>query len=283
MTDTIATPVGAAAPTSESRHRADVARLTLQLRQALAEAEAAEGQIALAQQTACSELRRRLDELQEQRRAVLDAEVARREAAGTAAIAAAQRQVDDMLAAGSQVTVANPFAPPIAAGLVVLQPSPGAPLQPSAVVIDIDTLARVCAMVVTEVLEHGFQSWSTVRRARLDDLRPERAHAPRWFLHQMLADGSSAGQQIAGDTFLVHDRGVIGALGAKNQFTRFYIDGNDLVAEWLLDEVRLGDARSITLEAVWYAQGEPGALYGLYADLAGGEMHARDPRPLRSA
>ncbi len=139
------------------------------------------------------------------------------------------------------------------------------------------------AVGVTEVLEHGFQSWSTVRRARLDDLRPERAHAPRWFLHQMLADGSSAGQQIAGDTFLVHDRGVIGALGAKNQFTRFYIDGNDLVAEWLLDEVRLGDARSITLEAVWYAQGEPGALYGLYADLAGGEMRARDPRPLRSA
>ncbi|MEI8238746.1 MAG: hypothetical protein WCI22_04945 [Actinomycetota bacterium] len=156
MTDTIATPFGAAAPTSESRHRADVARLTLQLRQALAEAEAAEGQIALAQQTACSELRRRLDELQEQRRAVLDAEVARREAAGTAAIAAAQRQVDDMLAAGSQVTVANPFAPPIAAGLVVLQPSPGAPLQPSAVVIDIDTLARVCAMVVTEVLEQRY-------------------------------------------------------------------------------------------------------------------------------
>src|SRR5436305_727733 len=27
----------------------------------------------------------------------------------------------------------------------------------------------------TQVLEHGYQSWSVVRRCRLDDIRPERA------------------------------------------------------------------------------------------------------------
>jgi len=96
MSDTIAS---ASAPQVDSTdhaadsQRAAIARVTLQLRQTIAAAEGVERQIALARQTACDELRTRLDALQEQRRQMLELEVQRREADAAATVAPAHRQV----------------------------------------------------------------------------------------------------------------------------------------------------------------------------------------------
>src|SRR5271154_5184710 len=52
--------------------------------------------------------------------------------------------------------------------------------------------AHIDEVTVTAMLEHGFQSWSTVRRCSPGDVRVERAESPRWFRAQVLADRSSA-------------------------------------------------------------------------------------------
>jgi len=141
MSDTIAS---ASAPQVDSTdhaadsQRAAIARVTLQLRQTIAAAEGVERQIALARQTACDELRTRLDALQEQRRQMLELEVQRREADAAATVAPAHRQVAPSVDA------------PATTSLVPVQPPTGS------VMVDVDTLARVCAMVVTEVLEQRY-------------------------------------------------------------------------------------------------------------------------------
>jgi alpha-galactosidase len=133
---------------------------------------------------------------------------------------------------------------------------------------------------VGEMIEHGFQSWSTVRRTSPGDVRPERAEAPRWFRSQMLADRDSAGRTLCGDTFLVHDRGVVGFLTAKQSFGSIVVQPDGAArAVWLFDDVTIGPG-SVQLDPLWIATGDPGPLYSTYARLAGKLMAARAPRPL---
>lgn len=144
-----------------------------------------------------------------------------------------------------------------------------------------DRVAVIFHRDVREIVEHGFQSWSTVRRARVDDVRPERAEAPRWFRGQMLADRDGAGIELAGDTFLIHREGVIGFLGARRSFTRCRVDSAGHVeVHWLLDGIQLRAGESVELDPLWDAVGSPGELYSRYAALAGEFMGARRPRPV---
>jgi hypothetical protein len=153
-------------PVHQQADRAALAMLTLRLRAAHAEAEAAEQQIAVAEETARRELRRRLDALREQRREVLEAEVSRAQLEAAAMIEAAHSQARALIGADVEVDVESVDRIDVelmSDRLVVdrgnaLQLAPTAVdgIQTTAVVVDIDTLARVCAMVVTEVLEQRY-------------------------------------------------------------------------------------------------------------------------------
>jgi alpha-galactosidase len=136
---------------------------------------------------------------------------------------------------------------------------------------------------VTNLLEHGYQSWSTVRRATPDDVRSERSSAPPWFRSQMLADGDGAGHVVAGDTFLLTNLFLIGALSASQQFTRFYLDGDDIISEWLFDNTRAVGGQVLISEEIWLRFGEPSSAYSNYAEFSGARNHARASRPARPA
>src|SRR5438045_4298640 len=66
------------------------------------------------------------------------------------------------------------------------------------------------------VLEHGYQSWSVVRRTRPADVRPERAQLPDWVRGTHFSDPGAAGRLVSGDHFLVTDAGVVGFLDARS-------------------------------------------------------------------
>jgi hypothetical protein len=137
--------------------KAGVAQLTLRLRAAQADAEAIEQQIAVAEETARRELRRRLDDLREQRRLVLDAEVARVEAEVAASIEAAREHArelsgterGDVEVVSTRMIVGHGATTQVSSSMVD-------GLRSGAIVLDVDTLARVCAMVVTEVLDQRY-------------------------------------------------------------------------------------------------------------------------------
>ena len=116
-------------------------------------------------------------------------------------------------------------------------------------------------------LEHGWQSWSAVRLATPTDIREERAHAPRWFRSQMLADREGAGVELSGDSYLVFDGGVVGALSNRHQFTRVVVDSDGaLRIEWLFDDVEVVAGHVIELEAHVIIEGDPGLAYSVYAE-----------------
>ena len=118
-------------------------------------------------------------------------------------------------------------------------------------------------------LEHGWQSWSAVRLATPTDLRPERSAAPRWFRGQMLADRDGAGRELSGDSYLVFDGGVIGALSNQRQFTRVVVEGDgSLRIEWLFDDIDVVAGQVIELEPHVLIQGDPGLAYSTYASLS---------------
>jgi alpha-galactosidase len=134
------------------------------------------------------------------------------------------------------------------------------------------------------LLEHGWQSWSTVRATTPHDIRPSRTEAPRWFRRQMLLDGSAAGHELAGDTYLVYDQGVIGALSNDEQFTRVVV-GTDgaLRIEWLFDDIEVAPGDVFTLEPHVVLHGDPGRRLSDYAERAGRHCAARTPRSTQPA
>mgnify|MGYP003346637897 FL=1 len=145
----------------------------------------------------------------------------------------------------------------------------------------IDRVVVATSLSTELFLEHGWQSWSTVRVATPLDIRPERVDAPRWFQSQMLADREGAGRELAGDTFLVFDGGVIGALSSRRQFTRFVVSSDGAIRiEWLLDNRHVTAGETVELEPVAVITGEPGEAYTRYASLAShGARPPYEPSP----
>jgi alpha-galactosidase len=124
------------------------------------------------------------------------------------------------------------------------------------------------------VLEHGWQSWSVVRRCLPSDVRPARGAAEWWLRAQLHADPSLAGQVVCGDQFLVTDTGVVGYLDGRHNFSTVVVrtdphhvtDAQEapeasLEAVSLLDGVEIPAGGARRLDPVWLADGEAGSLY----------------------
>lgn len=133
-----------------------------------------------------------------------------------------------------------------------------------------------------EVLEHGWQSWSVVRRCSPSDVRPQRQDSPEWVRAMALADPTGAGQVVSGDQFLLTDEGVAGFIGGRSHFSVIKADHSGLRATALLDDVELGAGCERALEPLWWAQGDPGKLYTEFLERWGDHDHARagTPAPL---
>jgi alpha-galactosidase len=126
------------------------------------------------------------------------------------------------------------------------------------------------------VLEHGWQSWSVVRRADPADPCPARAAAPAWLRGQLHADPDVAGSCTSGDQFLLTDGGVAGFLdGRHNLGTVFAPPDGPLEAVALLDGVEVPAHGERHVDALWLADGDPGPLYSEFAKLWGEECGAR--------
>jgi alpha-galactosidase len=123
------------------------------------------------------------------------------------------------------------------------------------------------------VLEHGWQSWSAVRRCPPADVRPERRRLPAWRRARDFTDAGIAGRVVAGEPFLLTDGGIAGFLAAGTHlgYVEARPDGEGVTAWALFDRVRLAPGQERRLEPVWLAAGDPGRLYSRYAALAGDE------------
>jgi alpha-galactosidase len=125
------------------------------------------------------------------------------------------------------------------------------------------------------ILEHGWQSWSVVRRCRPTDLRPARAGLPRWLRAMLLADPDGAGLVLAGDQFLISDLGLVGFLGGSSHLGVVRCRPGRLEAVALLDGAELRPGEQRQLEPLWIAAGAPARLYRTWLDLWAEHDHAR--------
>jgi alpha-galactosidase len=146
--------------------------------------------------------------------------------------------------------------------------------------VRLDRVELTLGVTASRVLEHGWQSWSAVRPTSPLDIRPVRANAPRWFRHQMLVNGDSAGLDVSGDSFLVSDVGVVGLLGSTAG-ARIRVRGDgEVVAEWLLDGRLLKAGDRLDLDPLWWRWGNPDEGYPAYLEASGRAMNARPFRPI---
>jgi alpha-galactosidase len=147
-----------------------------------------------------------------------------------------------------------------------------------------DVLSIRSNLVVEWFMEHGHQSWSTVRVANFSDARPIRADAPRWFRNQMLADGSLAGHALCADTVLIHEGGIVASAKIDGPPVTMVVGPTDgaVTIQIDLEGVELEPGASITAGELWVAEGAPGHLYSNWAAASGALAHARtdSPQPL---
>jgi alpha-galactosidase len=117
------------------------------------------------------------------------------------------------------------------------------------------------------VLEHGWQSWSVVRRCSPDDPRGQRTESPAWSRSMHLADPGRAGKVVAGDQFLLTEAGLAGFLDCRRHLSTVEIqsDGWLLTAWALLDRVLLTPGEAWPLDPFWLAGGEPAEVYSEFA------------------
>lgn len=130
------------------------------------------------------------------------------------------------------------------------------------------------------VLEHGWQSWSVVRRCGPGDVRPERAGTPEAVRASLVAEVAAAGHRVVADWFCVWDGGVAGWLGGAGHVGVVEVgaDGS-MAAAALLDDIVLAPGEERHLGPLWIAEGDPGARYAEYCALVGAHGGARLGRP----
>jgi len=127
------------------------------------------------------------------------------------------------------------------------------------------------------VLEHGWQSWSVMRRCRPHDFRPQRVETPGLARAVHFARREGAGHVVAGDQFLLTTEGIVGFLDGRSHLSTVEAPPGDgvLRAVALLDGVELGAGEERRLDPLWVAGGDPAQLYSEYAELWGAEAGAR--------
>jgi alpha-galactosidase len=147
--------------------------------------------------------------------------------------------------------------------------------NPSTAPVPVDRLAVVLTGAPSAVLEAGYQSWSVVRRATPDDVRPERRGLPDWARGMHSADPDAAGTVVAGDHALVTTGGVVGFLDGRSNLGTVVARPGELAAIALLDGVHVAPGATRSVDPVWVSAGPPGARYSEYADLWGQTADAR--------
>ena len=145
----------------------------------------------------------------------------------------------------------------------------GRPFAPGRVVMRSD-------LVVDSLVEHGYQSWSTVRPALAADVRAQRGDAPRWFRNQMLSDGSLGGRALCADTVLVHPRGLLATTWLDGPPVSMIVGPDGTVSVSVdLEDVMLEPGIPRTLALLRCVEGEPGGLLSTWAALTGAAAGAR--------
>lgn len=136
-------------------------------------------------------------------------------------------------------------------------------------------------LTVETMLEHGWQSWSTVRPTTPGDIRPERAAAPRWFRNQMCANGRIAGTRVVADTVLVHTDGLLGASDPSGHPVSFACDPQTgaVAIEILLDGSRIEAGGNLDLGGIVALTGAPGPALSTWATMTGNSLGARVSAP----
>ncbi len=129
--------------------------------------------------------------------------------------------------------------------------------------------------VAAQVLEHGWQSWSVVRRCPPSDVRPQRAKTAGWERARLLTDPGLAGRAVVGEPFLVSEAGVLGFLGGGANFAMVAASPGRLDAVSFLDGVALGPGEERELEPLWLGPGDPGTRYSDFVDTWGQSQGAR--------
>ena len=176
---------------------------------------------------------------------------------GDAEVVVVARDVEDGL--GLDVVVRNPTG--------------------STIALD-DVVIRVAA-TPHQVLEHGYQSWSVVRRCSPKDVRPERAGLPDWARGSHLSRPDGAGSVIAGDQFLLTSDGVAGFLDARHHLGTVEAEDDAVALRAMFDGVLLDPGAERPLDPIWLADGDAGTRYSDFASLwgltANARMNARAP------
>jgi alpha-galactosidase len=138
------------------------------------------------------------------------------------------------------------------------------------------------------VLEHGYASWSVVRRCAPDDVQPGRRSHPDWMLGEHWADPSRAGRVVMGDQFLLHDGGIVGFLDGREHLSVVEApspraSGPGLAACALLDGIEIDPGGHRVLDPLFVGDGDPGERYteyvGHWAAVAGAGARASTPVP----
>ena len=150
-------------------------------------------------------------------------------------------------------------------------------------IVHLDRIGLSIAAASDRLLEHGWQSWSVVRRCTRGDTRPERGGVDGWRNAMLIADPGSAGRFVAGDQFLVDEAGVTGFLSAFSHFGTVTVAPSlgETTAWALLDGVPLSPGEERQLDPVWIAAGDPGECYSRFAELWGARSGARTGAPAR--
>lgn len=141
-----------------------------------------------------------------------------------------------------------------------------------------DVVIRLAA-TPAQVLEHGHQSWSVVRRCSPDDVRPERADLPDWVRGTHLSRPAAAGHVVAGDQFLLSSEGVAGFLDARCHLGTVESETGSVAVRAMFDGVPLGPRHERRLDPIWLADGDAGVRYSDFASLWGSTAGARISAP----
>jgi alpha-galactosidase len=143
-----------------------------------------------------------------------------------------------------------------------------------------DVVVRLAA-TPDQVLEHGYQSWSVVRRCSPKDVRPERADLPDWAKGTHLSRPPGAGEVIAGDQFLLTSDGIAGFLDAHHHLGTVEAALDGIAVRAMFDGVPLAGGGERELDPIWLADGDAGTRYSDFASLWGltarARMNARAP------
>lgn len=145
--------------------------------------------------------------------------------------------------------------------------------------IGLDDVVVHLAVNPDQVLEHGYQSWSVVRRCSPLDVRPERAELPELLRSTYLSRHAAAGSVVAGDQFLLTCDGIAGFLDARHHLGTVEARASGVHVRAMFDGVPLAPGEERDLDPIWMADGDAGLRYSDFASLWGSTATARISSP----